>query len=253
VHSAAERVAGAIRSKLLGFRSGLQGLERRLQLGTMLLQATVNSGRRGPPGVIADSEESFLSAIALMVAAFIAISTLMPHSPRIGVPISTTPVLRMQPAPDLEAKVATVAQAIAYAEGFYARGKHEGHSLPHVLNNPGSLKKPALAATNLPTWKDTGLVMFPNEQMGWDALKYQVRLMLTGHSSVYHLNDTIAAVASKYADGDANWGVNVARTLHVEPRMTLAEIAAHADQHSGILDSLRSFAALYRLPNTLNK
>jgi hypothetical protein len=127
------------------------------------------------------------------------------------------------PGPD--ERVGILAQAIAYAEGYYAPGERDGRSLPHWLNNPGSLKKPALGAKSLPTWEDTGLVVFPTERMGWDALNYQVELMLTGNSSIYDPSDSILDVAKKYADGDLNWGINVARNLGISPSCTLGEIA----------------------------
>jgi hypothetical protein len=92
------------------------------------------------------------------------------------------------------------------------------------LNNPGSLKKPALGAASLPTWKDTGLIVFPNERMGWDALKHQVNLMITGKSNVYDPSDSILDVARKYAEGDLNWARNVARNLGISPSCKLGEI-----------------------------
>jgi hypothetical protein len=137
---------------------------------------------------------------------------------------------RERPAPPgpespLEVRVTAVADAIARAEGYYARGEHDGRSLLHRLNNPGGLKKPALHAEALPTWKDTGLVWFPTAEMGWAALRHQVRLMLTGRSRIYDPSDSLLLVAMKYADGDTNWGWNVAEHLGVSPGATLADLA----------------------------
>jgi hypothetical protein len=141
--------------------------------------------------------------------------------------------------------VGILAQAIATAEGYYAPGDRDGHSLPHWLNNPGSLKKPALGAESLTTWKDTGLIVFPTERMGWDALKRQVDLMLTGNSSIYDPSDSILEVAKKYADGDLNWGVNVARNLGIPPSCTLGEIAgAHLECRPSLADETRKLAGL---------
>ena len=61
--------------------------------------------------------------------------------------------------------------------------------------------------------------------MGWDALKHQVELMVTGNSSIYDPSDSIVDVAKKYAAGDPNWGKNVARKLGISPSCTLGEIA----------------------------
>jgi hypothetical protein len=97
---------------------------------------------------------------------------------------------RAAPAPPvderLDMSIDAVAEAIARAEGYYARGGHDGRSLLFRLNNPGGLKKPALNAEALPTWEDTGLVCFPTKEMGWAALRHQVRLMLTGRSRIYN-------------------------------------------------------------------
>lgn len=125
----------------------------------------------------------------------------------------------------LEVRIDEISQAIAVAEGYFADGFHDGRTLPYLLNNPGGLKKPSLGAAELPTWKDTGLVWFPTPEMGWKALRHQVRLMLTGTSGIYAHSDSLMSVADKYADGDLNWGVNVATRLGVPPERTLAELA----------------------------
>ena len=125
---------------------------------------------------------------------------------------------------ELEASINAVAEAIARTEGYYARGGHEGRSLLFRLNNPGGLKKPALNAEALPTWEDTGLVCFPTKDMGWAALRHQVRLMLTGRSRIYAPSDSLLHVGVKYADGDTNWGPNVAGHLGVSPAASLADL-----------------------------
>lgn len=135
-----------------------------------------------------------------------------------------TPAPPIAPVAPAEARVASIAEAIAKAEGYYARGDHDGHSLLFRLNNPGGLKKPALSAETLPTWKDTGLVIFPDPDMGWAALRHQVRLMLSGRSRIYELSDSLLLVATKYADGDTNWGWNVAGHLGVSPEVSLADL-----------------------------
>jgi hypothetical protein len=126
----------------------------------------------------------------------------------------------------LDERLDAIARAVAVAEGYYAPGEHDGHSLPYALNNPGALKKPALGAAALPTWKETGVVMFPSKAMGWAALRHQVRAMLTGASRIYDPSDTLTDVGIKYAEGDANWGRNVAATLGVPPDSALANVAS---------------------------
>ena len=150
--------------------------------------------------------------------------------------ISARAAMAVEPPPDvldevpitnaLEERVDELAYAIAVAEGYFAIGPHDGRTLPRLLNNPGALKKPALGAADLPTWRDTGLVWFPTAEMGWDALRHQVRLMLTGTSGIYARSDSLISVGDKYADGDVNWGENVATRLGVPPARTLAELAS---------------------------
>jgi hypothetical protein len=148
-------------------------------------------------------------------------------SPRKAVAIEAPePVMSaMAVSAALDDRIDEMAHAIAVAEGYFADGPHDGRTLPYRLNNPGALKKPAKGAADLPTWKDTGLVWFPTADIGWDALRHQVRLMLTGTSGVYEHSDSLTTVGDKYADGDANWGVNVATRLGVTPARTLAELA----------------------------
>lgn len=166
-------------------------------------------------------EDHFLALLALVVAGWMTLSVL-------GLHFRTSAPAKVQNSGklgELDVKVSSIAEAIATAEGYYAPGGYDGHSLPYKLNNPGDLKKPALGADSLPTWKDTGLVVFPNQEMGWAALRHQIELMLNGDSTVYDPSDTLLLVASKYADGDLGWGRRVASALGVDPSTTLADIA----------------------------
>jgi len=156
-----------------------------------------------------------VSAIAIGAAALIGWSGVGGRSHRPAGPAAIDSVDR---------RVVAIAQAIAVAEGYYAPGTHDGRSLPYRLNKPGGLKKPALGAGSLPTWKDTGIVQFPTSEMGWAALHYQVRAMASGTSTVYQPSDTLETVGGKYADGDLNWGVNVAAALGVTPAAKVADL-----------------------------
>lgn len=168
------------------------------------------------------AEDRWLSAAAVVASAVLGWNVIQSGTaPHIDLPLPDPPAL-------LEDRVSEIAEAIAVSEGYYASGEHDGHSLPYLLNNPGALKKPALQASVLPTWKDTGLIVFPSTAMGWAALRHQVRLMLTGASSVYRPTDTLLGVAIKYADGDEHWGGNVAAQLGIGPDATLAELARAA-------------------------
>ena len=213
IREAVKRFPDAIRNRLLALHDGLANLQRRLQVRTRVVQADFGSSPRRAP--LIGSSEPLLSLLAIVAAVAIGLSAIADGA-------GLTPPFASRGPND---RVGILAQAIATAEGYYAPGERDGHSLPQWLNNPGSLKKPALGAESLPTWKDTGLIVFPTERMGWDALKHQVELMVTGKSSIYDPSDSILDVAKKYANGDPNWGKNIARTLGISPSCTLGEIA----------------------------
>ena len=167
-------------------------------------------------------EDRALSALAIALVAGLGWG--MIHPP------AAVPILRDLPRPALQlplpSRVMLVAEAIARSEGYYARGSHDGHSLSYVLNNPGLLKATPLAGGDLPTWNDTGLLIFATPQVGWAALRRQVCTMLTGTSRMYSPADDLQMVGLKYADGDMNWGANVARHLGLPPQTTLANLGA---------------------------
>jgi hypothetical protein len=164
-------------------------------------------------------EDGFVSVMAIGLVAFMAWNVLAD-----GRQVELRPT-RSDTAHVPEDNVEAIAEAIARAEGYFAAGDHDGGSLLHRLNNPGGLKKPALGADDLPTWLDTGLIIFPTAEMGWTALRHQVRMMLNGESEIYDPSDTLITVGLKYADGDENWGSNVAMNLGVSPAARLADLA----------------------------
>ena len=194
-----------------------RGRMRGIRTGYVTGRSSYVAGRSG-------ERDGFLTALVLAVTAALGFEVV---SARRAVPIDPAPVVveTVSVADALEVRIEELAQAIAAAEGYFAEGSHDGRTLPHRLNNPGALKKPALGAADLPTWKDTGIVEFPTTDMGWAALRHQVRLMLTGTSGIYAQTDSLSSVGDKYAEGDANWGANVATKLGVPPARTLAELA----------------------------
>ena len=165
------------------------------------------------------SEDGFVSVMAIGLVAFMAWNVITDGRGVDLLPRSS------DTAQVPEDNVDAIAEAIARAEGYFVEGDHDGRSLLHRLNNPGGLKKPALAADDLPTWLDTGLIIFPTAEMGWAALRHQVRMMLNGESEIYDPSDTLVTVGLKYAEGDENWGSNVAMNLGVSPGATLTELA----------------------------
>lgn len=103
---------------------------------------------------------------------------------------------------DVDSQVANAFNAIANAEGSNPK-----------YNNPLDL---AEGDQGYGTF-GAGITIFPTVQAGVDAAKNQLSLMESGSSQVYSPNDSIAAVASKYAPGaqSTGWASNVAKFLGV--------------------------------------
>jgi hypothetical protein len=226
VEARAEGLGARIRRQLRRLRAFLARTRDRFRWG----RSSRPIGRRLRPtraGIITAPSAGggrILTALVLVTTVGLGLDVLNPRqAAAVDVPPSVMVTALNSVA--LDARIDELAQAIAVAEGYHALGQHDGRTLPYLLNNPGALKKPALGAAELPTWKDTGIVWFPTADMGWDALRHQVRLMLTGTSGIYEHSDSLMSVGGKYAEGDMNWGVNVATKLGVPPARTLAELA----------------------------
>lgn len=114
-------------------------------------------------------------------------------------------------------------EAVARAEGFY-----EPTSVPARAHNPGDLTDDGDVGLGfIQTSGPYGakITVYATDEDGWNALRKKVRRMLNGASKVYRLDMTILEVAIKYS-GDVNWGINVASSLGVDQRTTLAELAS---------------------------
>jgi hypothetical protein len=114
------------------------------------------------------------------------------------------------------AKIERFAQAIAYAEGFNVAG-----SVPQRNHNPGDLK--ISSVPNVGRDRD-GHLIFATDADGWLALRRQVEYIVSGQSSVYTLEMTIAQMAAKYAEWSGNWARNVAARLNVTEGTTLRAV-----------------------------
>ena len=80
------------------------------------------------------AEDHLLSVAAILMTAALASHALRGGGgPRVGPP----PAVQSEPS-FLEERVNAFAEAVAVSEGYYAAGTHDGHSLPYLLNNPGS-------------------------------------------------------------------------------------------------------------------
>ena len=91
-----------------------------------------------------------------------------------------------------------IAHAIATAEGYFAAGPHNGHSLPYSLNNPGDLE-----ASSVPyNGKVAGKCRFNTVDDGWLALARELNLIESGKSHVYSPQRTLAQFANIWTGGD---------------------------------------------------
>lgn len=109
--------------------------------------------------------------------------------------------------------ITNLAQAIATAEGFYVLG-----SIPQQANNPGDLKVPGWTGPTL----GTGIAIFQSVDDGWNALKKQLYLILTGQSAYYNLDMTITQMAATWTATQPDaWAQNVAAGLGVDPSTPL--------------------------------
>jgi hypothetical protein len=109
------------------------------------------------------------------------------------------------------------AQAVARQEGFYVAG-----SVPQRANNPGDLKIP-----NMPTLPGTSITKFGSVDEGWNALYRQLNLILTGRSSFYNLDMTIADMGRVWTTTEQGpWSTNVASFLGVSTDTRLWQVLA---------------------------
>jgi hypothetical protein len=111
--------------------------------------------------------------------------------------------------------IASIAQAIATAEGFYSVG-----SRPQRDNNPGDMTADLIGKA---VGFDGPFPVYATVSDGWDNLYAQVRLMFSG-SSHYSPSMSLAQIGSIYANGDPNWSSNVASALNVTPDTTLNQL-----------------------------
>lgn len=111
--------------------------------------------------------------------------------------------------------IARIADAIAFAEGYYVAG-----SRPSRNNNPGDLERD-LTGKGIGT--DGPYIIYAAARDGWDALEYQVRLMFSG-SHIYKPAMTIAEVAQHYtATQESDWARAVAARLGVTVETRLGD------------------------------
>lgn len=120
------------------------------------------------------------------------------------------------------AKISTMATAIATAEGFFVSG-----SLPARCHNPGDLE---LESVGLGL--DNGKTIFPNDGAGWQALRHECDLILSGLSRAgYKLTDSWWQVAHRWTGNDnaEGWAHTVAQRLGMNIANTLQDYLDKGD------------------------
>jgi len=115
-----------------------------------------------------------------------------------------------------ETQIDRIADAIAYAEGFYTAGTR-----PARNNNPGDLTMDF----GFPTLgMDGPFPIFATLEDGWRALKKQVSEILDNTSTIYNADMRIVDIAMHYANGDLAWAGNVAARLGVSPYTRISDV-----------------------------
>lgn len=121
-------------------------------------------------------------------------------------------------------KIKDFANAIARAEGFFVNG-----SIPDRACNPGNLKTPNWTAAGELEGKTLGegIACFSSDDAGWSALYRQLFLIVSGRSSAYSLDDTIATMAITWTGNTTEgsvWAANVARSAGVSVNTKLVDV-----------------------------
>lgn len=113
-------------------------------------------------------------------------------------------------------KAPRAATASAKAEGFFIAG-----SLPARCHNPGDLE-----IGDVGYGVANGKTIFKDDNAGWEALRHQWDLILSGTSHAgYKLTDTIWQVAFRYTgnDGAEGWAHTFAKELGLNITNTLQD------------------------------
>lgn len=116
---------------------------------------------------------------------------------------------------DLQSDLLDVAQAIGHAEGYYSPGSRSQRN-----NNPGDLTIGDEHGQAVSGY-DGPFIIFSSVDAGFQALTIKLQNILNGRSSHYSPGMSWQQIGMVWADGDSNWGTNVAAALGVSPNDSL--------------------------------
>ena len=114
--------------------------------------------------------------------------------------------------------VQKIAQAIAFAEGFYVSG-----SRPARNHNPGDMTRDLIGKS---VGTDGSFVVYANDDDGWADLYAQINLWLSGGSAHATADSTISQISQFYTANDqTTWATNVANHLGVSLDTSIGEVS----------------------------
>lgn len=114
--------------------------------------------------------------------------------------------------------VQKIAQAIAFAEGFYVSGSRSSRD-----HNPGDMTQDLIGKS---TGKDGPFVVYASDDDGWANLYAQIELWLNGGSGHATPSSTITQIAGFYTTTDQTaWAANVANQLGVSIDTPIGEVS----------------------------
>lgn len=120
--------------------------------------------------------------------------------------------------PTTQANIQKIAQAIAYAEGFYVSGSRAARN-----HNPGDMTQD-LIGRKIGT--DGPFVVYSNDEDGWSNLHKQISMWLDGSSGNASPDSTISDLSEFYTTNDQTaWAANVANRLGVGLDTAIGEVS----------------------------